>query len=175
MVDFEGHKFGCKLTRVCLDSLLNRIAYLLLSRLHIIYWTIINELTARYAQNYTPLKIPTYPTHPKYYSRVIKFNVLGLSKFRSFFIRFYWKRLRAYTNDILCINYACIMCLLYCASDVNVIFKTFLITWQQLSCHDLHQSVIPTWMPVYEVNISKESVHKSNLRRCFLKKSHKMM
>ena len=28
----------------------------------------------------------------------------------------------AYTNDRLFINYACITCLLYCASDVNVNF-----------------------------------------------------
>ena len=31
-------------------------------------------------------------------------------------------------NDRLCINYACITFLLYCVSDVNVIFKTFVIT-----------------------------------------------
>ena len=31
----------------------------------------------------------------------------------------------AYTNDRVCINYAFITCLLYCASDVNVIFKMF--------------------------------------------------
>ena len=83
--------------------------------------TIRKELTGQYAQNYTPLKILTYTNHPDYYSLVIKFNVLGLSKFRFFYVRFYWKRLRAYTNDILCINYACIMCILYCASDVNVL------------------------------------------------------
>ena len=40
-----------------------------------------NELTVRYAQNYNPLKVPTYPKHPDYYSLVIKFKVLGLSKF----------------------------------------------------------------------------------------------
>ena len=34
----------------------------------------------------------------------------------------------SYTNDRLCINYACITCLLYCASDVNAIFKSFSIT-----------------------------------------------
>ena len=27
-------------------------------------------------------------------------------------------------HDRLCLNYACITCLLYCASEVNVIFKT---------------------------------------------------
>ena len=31
--------------------------------------------------NNTTLKKPTYPTHPDYYSLVIKFKVLGLSKF----------------------------------------------------------------------------------------------
>ena len=41
-----------------------------------------NELTVRYAENYTSLKISTYPTHSDYYSLVIKFNVLGISKFR---------------------------------------------------------------------------------------------
>ena len=30
-----------------------------------------------------------------------------------------------HTNDRLCINYACITCLLYCASDVNVILRRF--------------------------------------------------
>ena len=54
----------------------------LLSRLHIHHCTIRNELTVRYAQIYTPLKIPTYPTYPDYYSLVIKFNILGLSNFR---------------------------------------------------------------------------------------------
>ena len=39
-------------------------------------------MTLRYAQNYTPLKNPIYPTHPDYYSLVMKFNVLGLLKFR---------------------------------------------------------------------------------------------
>ena len=29
----------------------------------------------------------------------------------------------AYTNDRLCINYACITFLLYCAGDVNVILR----------------------------------------------------
>ena len=77
---------------------------------------------------------------------------------------FYWTMLRAYTNDILCINYACIMCLLYYARDVNVFFKTFSITWQQISCHYLHPNVFPTWRPVYVVIISNESVHKGNLR-----------
>ena len=57
---------------------------LILSLLHIHHLTIRNELTVRYTQNYTPFKIPTYPTHPDYYSLVIKFNVLGLSKFRFF-------------------------------------------------------------------------------------------
>ena len=47
--------------------------------------------------------LPTYPTHPDYYSLVIKFIILGLSKFRIFYVRFCWKRLRAYTNDRLCI------------------------------------------------------------------------
>ena len=102
---------------------------LLLSRLHIHHWTIRNELIVWYTKKYTPLKIPTYPTHPDYYSLVIKFNVLGLSKFRFFYVRFYEKRLRAYTNDKFCIHYACITCLLNRASDVNVIFKTFSITW----------------------------------------------
>ena len=55
---------------------------LIVSRLHIHKRTIRNQLTFRCAQNYTPLKIPTYPTHPDYYSLVIKLNVLGLSKFR---------------------------------------------------------------------------------------------
>ena len=57
---------------------------------------------------------------------------------------------------------------LHCASDVNVIFKTFSITLQHISCHDLHQNVFPTWLPVYVVNISNESMHKgtSNLWRC---------
>ena len=32
----------------------------------------------------------------------------------------------AYTNDRLCINYACITRLLYCASGVNVLFKDVL-------------------------------------------------
>ena len=36
--------------------------------------------------------------------------------------RFYWERLRAYTNDRILIDYACITCPLYCASDVNVNF-----------------------------------------------------
>ena len=57
---------------------------LLLLRLRIHHRTIRNKLTVRYAQNYTPLKIPTYPSHPDYYSLVIKFNVFGLSKFRFF-------------------------------------------------------------------------------------------
>ena len=35
---------------------------------------------------------------------------------------FCWKRLRVYTNDRLCLNYACITCLLYCECDVNVKF-----------------------------------------------------
>ena len=166
MVDFEGHKFSCKFTQLILipDSMVLR--HLLLSRLHIHHWTIGNELTVRYAQNYTPDKIPTYPTHPDYYSLVIKFNVLSLSKFRFFYVWFNWKRLGAYTNDRLCTNYACITCLLYCASDVNVIFKTFSITWQQISSHDLHQNVFPTWLPVYVANISNESAHKGNLWRC---------
>ena len=107
--------------------------------------------------------------HPpwNYYGLVIKLNVLGLSKFWIFYVWFYWKRLRAYTKDRLCKNYACITCLLYCASYVNVIFKTFSITSQQISCHDLHQNVFPTWLPVYVVNISNKSVHKGNLWRCF--------
>ena len=87
--------------------------------------------------------MPPFPTHPVYYSLVIKFYVLCLSKFRVCYVRFYWKRLRAYTNDRLCINYACFTCLLYCASDVNVIFKTFSITWQQIPGHDLHQMSSP--------------------------------
>ena len=41
---------------------------------------------------------------------------------RMFNVWFCWKRLRAYTNDRLCINYACITFLLYCASDFSVIF-----------------------------------------------------
>ena len=136
---------------------------LLLSWFDIHHWTIRNELTVRYAQNDTPFKIPTHPTHPDYYSLVIKFNDMGFSKFRFFYVQFYWKRLRAYTNDRLCINYAGITCLLYCAGDVNVFFKTLSVTWQQISCHDLHQNVLPTWLPVYVVNISNESVHKVNL------------
>ena len=40
-----------------------------------------NLLTVRYAQIYTTLKIPTYPTHSDYYSLVIKLNILGLSNF----------------------------------------------------------------------------------------------
>ena len=98
----------------------------LLSLLHIHHLTIRNELTVRYAQIYTHLKIPTHPTQPDFYSLVIKFYILGLSKFRFFYVRFYWKRLRAYTTEGLCINYACITCLLYCASDVNVNFKDVL-------------------------------------------------
>ena len=140
---------------------------LLLSRLHIHDWKIQNELTVQYAQNYTPLKKQTYPTHPDYYSLVIKFKSLGPFKVSIFYIRFCWKRLRAYTNDRSCVNYACITCLLYCASDVNVIFKTFSITWQQICCHDLHQNVFPTWLSVYVVNISNESMHKGYLWRCF--------
>ena len=57
---------------------------LLLSRLHIHHWRIRNDLTVWYAQNYTPLKIPTHPTYPDYYSIVIKINILGLSKSRLF-------------------------------------------------------------------------------------------
>ena len=53
----------------------------LLSRLSIHHWTFQNELTVRYAQNDTPLKIPTYPNHSDNYSLAIKFNILGLSKF----------------------------------------------------------------------------------------------
>ena len=48
---------------------------LLLSRLHIHHWRIRNDLTVWYAQNYTPLKIPTHPTHQDYYSIVIKINI----------------------------------------------------------------------------------------------------
>ena len=40
---------------------------------------------------------------------------MSFSKFRFFYVAFCWKRLRAYTNDILCINNACITVLLYCA------------------------------------------------------------
>ena len=39
-------------------------------------------MTVWYAQIYNPLKIPTYPYHPDYCSLVIKYNILGLSKFR---------------------------------------------------------------------------------------------
>ena len=49
----------------------------------------------------------------------------------------------------------------------HFLFKTFLITWQQICCHDLQQNVFPTWLSVYVVNISNESVHKGNLWRCF--------
>ena len=82
MVDFEGHKFSCKLTRVSFDSWLNRSVSFTSFMIAHLSWTIRNELTVGYAQNYNPLKIPTYPTHSDYYSLVINFNVLCLSKFR---------------------------------------------------------------------------------------------
>ena len=73
-----------------------------------------------YTQINTLLKMWTYPTHPDYYSLVIKLNILGFSKFLYFNIRFCCNRLSVYTHDRSCIN--CIMCLLYCASDVNLNF-----------------------------------------------------
>ena len=69
------------------------------------------------------------------------------------------------------------MCLLYCASDFNVIFKTFSITWQQISCQDLHQNVFPRWLAVhvvYVVNISNESEHKGTYGDVS-KRSYKLM
>ena len=57
---------GCRLLVLIPDSTDLRPG--LLSRLHI--------------HHYTPLKILTFPTYPDYYSLVIKFNILGLSKFR---------------------------------------------------------------------------------------------
>ena len=75
VVDFEGHKFRFKLTRVSFDSWLNGFASFASFGLHIHHWKIRNELTVRYAQNYTRLKISTYPTHTNYYSLVIKFNI----------------------------------------------------------------------------------------------------
>ena len=161
MVDFEGHQFSCKLTPFSFDSWLNRFAAWASFKivLYIHHWTIGNEFTVRYAQIYTPLKIPTYPTHPDYFSQEIKFNILGLSKFRFFTSSFVGHT----QNDILCVNYACITCL-FCAIDINVDFKTFSITWQHISCHDLHLNVFPTCLCllVYVVKISNESVHKGN-------------
>ena len=59
----------------------------------------------------------------------------------------------------------------FCILQVKLtyFFKTFSITWQQISCHDLHPNVLPTWLPVYVVNISNENVHKCNWWRCFWK------
>ena len=39
-----------------------------------------NVMTVRYAQIIVHLKIATYPTHSDYYSLVIKFKILSLSK-----------------------------------------------------------------------------------------------
>ena len=57
----------------------------LLSRLRIHHWTILNELTVRYDQINPTLKKQIYNTHSDYYSLAIKFNILGISKFRFFF------------------------------------------------------------------------------------------
>ena len=93
----------------------------ILSQLHIHHRTIRNEFTVRFAQIYLPLKITTYPIHPDNY-RLVPFKV-------SNFLRpVLLEEAKGIQNDRLCINYACIACLLYCASDVNVNFKTFSIT-----------------------------------------------
>ena len=142
VVDFEGHQFSCKLIRVSFYSWLSRVAS---------WASVTNE---RFEMNWqfgmlklTPLlMIPTYPTHSDYYNLVIQFNEFDLSKFRFFFVWFCLKRQRAYTNGRICINNACIRFLLHCASDGNVIFKTFSITLQHISCQDLHQNVFPTWL-----------------------------
>ena len=57
----------------------------------------------------------------------------------------------------------------FCFVQVTLMyfFKTFSITWQQISCHDLRQNVFPLWLPVYVVNISNERLHKGNLWRYF--------
>ena len=87
MVDLEGHKFSCKLTRVSLIPDSTYLRPLLLSRLHIYHLKIINELTVRYAQNCTPLKISTYPTHPDYYSLVHVIKIQRIGPFSFDFLR----------------------------------------------------------------------------------------
>ena len=59
VVDFEGHAL------VLIPDSTN-LRPLLLSRLYIHHWRVRNELTVRYAQNHTPLKVQTYPAHPDY-------------------------------------------------------------------------------------------------------------
>ena len=84
-----------------------------------------NELTVWYAQIYIPFKDTDIPTHPDNYSLLIKATFWAFQSF-FFFAKICWKRLRAYTNDRLCIKYACITCLLYCAHDVNEKFSDVL-------------------------------------------------
>ena len=121
--DFEGHQLNSRLTQFILfpDSI--EMRYRLLWWLHIHHWTIQIVLTVQYAL----APIPTYPTHSDKYSLPIRLNI-----FQSFiyFVRFCLQRQRPFTNDKFWINYACIMFLLLCGSDVNVILKTFSITWQ---------------------------------------------
>ena len=166
MVDFEGHKFSFKLTHVSFDSWHNIFASfasftIAHSSLNGLKW-----IDSSVCSKLHPFKETDMPP-PWLLLSSNKIQSLGSFKVSIFYVRFCWKMLREYTNDRSCINYACITCLLYCASDVNVIFKTFSITWQQICCHDLHQNVFPTRLSVYVVNISNESVHKGNLLRCF--------
>ena len=167
MVDFEGHKFSYKLTRVSFDSWLNRFVSFAYST---VAHSSLNDkkwIDSSVCSKLHPFKIIDVPHPPWLLQSRNKIQRLGPFKVSIFYVRSYWKRLRAYTNDRICINYACITCLLYSARDVNVIFKTFSITWQQISCHDLHQKVFPTWLPLYVVIIRNERVHKGNLLRCF--------
>ena len=76
-------------------------------------------MTVQCAQINIPLKIPPYHTHCDHYSLAIKFNILGISKFRFFCPVLLEEAKGIYTNERLCINYACIMFLLYFTSDVN--------------------------------------------------------
>ena len=60
-----------------------------------------NVLTVRIVQSSTHLDMLIYPTHSGNYCLATKFKV-------SIFVRFYLKRLKAYINDELSINYASI-------------------------------------------------------------------
>ena len=90
-------------------------------------------------------KIYSYLPLSRQYVFILKmssaFYISCLSKFQ-FFVGF-WKRLSAYTNDRLCMNYAYIMFRLYCASDVKVNFDfedifshmtAYLLLWFTSKC-----------------------------------------
>ena len=78
-----------------------------------------NELTVRYAQMNTPLKIPIYPSSSDYYSLEISWAFQRFAYFRPVLLE---EAKGIYTCDRLSKNYACIKFHLYCANDVNVNF-----------------------------------------------------